>query len=302
MRASWWKPAVVVAAVIGLMAAADQGASALNELLLRAPGIDKVLHFVGACLLFLWLRVSLRHMSGGDGPRSAAAAAATASLLLIDEAQQQWVGARTVELADLGVGFTGLLVGLAFVYRSRWPRLATAGLACGVAAAGAVTYESHLETRDYNWGVLAERRGQQDEALDHYRAAVARGVSNPEAYNALAWTILQTGNGDPREAARYAERSLALRPANPDALDTYGWALYRAGQATRAVPPLEQALAGKPDIYCIHFHLGMAYLDAGRRDEGLQQLRLQIEHKPSTAEARLSATVLARVSHPEARR
>jgi tetratricopeptide (TPR) repeat protein len=161
-----------------------------------------------------------------------------------------------------------------------------------------VTYQSHLETRDYYRGLLAQRQGGREAALEHYRAAVAAGVSNPEAYNALAWTILETGKGEPSEAVIHAERSLTLRPDNPDALDTYGWALYRAGRAAEAVRPLEQALARDPRIYCIHYHLGMAYLEIGRHAEARRHLRLQVQLMPKTSEAELSSRVLQQLATP----
>jgi tetratricopeptide (TPR) repeat protein len=284
-----------------LLVVANLGAGTLNDLLLHLPGADKFLHFafsLALLLLFLW---ALGRTSLGAGGRLAGAIAGAAMIGLVDELQQRFVAGRSVELADIGAGFSGVLVGVAWTLASGRPRLARVMAGCGLLAGGLITYESYLQTRDYNRGLLAERAGRREEALAHYRAAAAAGVRNPEAYNAAAWMILETGLGDSREAIRLAERSLAIRPDNPDALDTYGWALYRAGRAAEALIPLERALAAKPDIYCIHYHLGMAYLETGRRDEGVQHLRRQIEQLPRTVEARLSADVLARIEAPEDR-
>jgi histone acetyltransferase (RNA polymerase elongator complex component) len=64
------------------------------------------------------------------------------------------------------------------------------------------------------------------------------------------------------------------------------------------VPPLEEALAAKPDIYCVHYHLGMAYLTTGRIELGIQHLQNQVERRPGTREAVLAREELLRRSTP----
>lgn len=285
---------VLLIGIAVLMGVADLGGGALNELLLHLPGVDKVLHVVLGMGVFLAVDRILRRAGAGSRTSIVGALVCAALVAILDEVQQQLVGGRSVEAADVAAGLAGAGVGIGWRLRAVRPPMALVVAACGVAAGAWLAYTSHLDTRDYNRGVLAERAGLRNEALEHYRAAAARGVRNPEVYNALAWMMLETGQGDPREAAGYAEHSLTLNPDNPDALDTYGWALVQAGRPREAVSVLERALASKPGIYCIHYHLGVAYLQSDRRADGLQHLRLQVERMPATREARLAAEVLSR--------
>lgn len=289
----WVALSTAAAGVVALLVIEDLFGDALNEMLLHLPGVDKVLHFGQSMALFFVFHAVSSRLGSSPGTPIVTGVVGAFLAAVFDEFQQQWTAGRHVELADILAGMSGVAVAVAVVVARRGQRRA-AGLAlCGIAAGATLTYRSHLDTRDYNWGLLADRAGRRDEALRHYRAAAARGVSNPEAYNAAAWTIVDGELGDPREAVRFAERSLELRRDNPDALDTYGWALVNAGRPRDAVVPLERALADKPSLFCIHYHLAMAYLGVGRRDDGVRHLRRQVSEQPRTREAALAAKALA---------
>jgi len=289
---AWLLLAIGMMAVIVLLLTEDLGGSQLNTLLLYLPGIDKVMHFaqsLAVCSVLYWLLGRTR-LPAGTRLMLAVGGALTAAVF--DEVQQSWTAERTVELADLGAGVSGIIVAGALLTDLRRHRLAAVVVLIGLTLGGFVTYDSYRRTHDYNNGVLADRQGRPDEALQHYLRAVEAGVEHPEVYNAAAWSTLETG-GDARQAVEFAGRSLALRPGNPDTLDTYGWALFRAGRVADAVAPLEAALAAKPDIYCIHYHLGAVYRQLGRREEGDRHLREQLERMPYTREAILAKDLLA---------
>jgi tetratricopeptide (TPR) repeat protein len=80
----------------------------------------------------------------------------------------------------------------------------------------------------------------------------------------------------------------------PGFLDTAGWVEYRSGNIERAVELLEQAAALLDEpVPEQQYHLGMAYLAAGRKDEGRELLEAAIEsggsfHGMDTARAALS--------------
>ena len=94
---------------------------------------------------------------------------------------------------------------------------------------------------------------------------------------------------------RYAERALARRPTDPDVLDTYGWALHRAGRHGEAFRYLQRAYDAKPDMYCIHYHLGAVYAALAEpekaREHFLKQLQL-----PHIREAALADQALRELS------
>ncbi len=269
----------------------DAGAGLLNETLLHLPGADKLLHFAQSAaafgVVFWW--AGRRSPAGG---RITLAAVVALTLATVDEMQQYWRADRHVDIGDLTAAVAGVLAAISVTSYRRPRRLRAAGVTLAVAICAGLTYRSYLDTKDYSYGVLAERAGRRDEAIQHYLRAAASGSTNPEVYNAAAWAIVDSGIGDPAEAVRLAERSLEMRPSHPDTLDTYGWALYRAGRVTDAVAPLEQALSEKPDIYCVHYHLGMAYLALGDTSRAVHQLGLQIELKPATREAAWAAAEL----------
>ena len=294
-KSPWAVVALGMATMVVVLFAEDLGADALNELLLHLPGVDKGLH-AAQSFVFFWALHALLGLTPLTGSaRVIVAAGGTLSAAVFDEVQQRWMAGRTVEGADIVAGISGIALGCALLSTALRPRVATAVALCGVVMGSYVTYVSHLRTRDYNRGLLAARGGRMDEARSHYLRATESADDNPEVFNAAAWSIAEFGEGDAALAVSLAQRSLDLRPDNPDALDTYGWALYRAGRAADAVPPLEAALAAKPDIYCIHYHLAMVYLDLGRRDDARRHLRFQVAQMPRTREAAASADVLARM-------
>ena len=297
VRSSWAGPVAAAGlGVVALLLAENLGADLLNDLLLYLPGVDKVLHVAQSFaiyLLFFWL---LGRAGRSFPERVLGAAGAALGAAVLDEVQQQWRGDRHVDLADIAAGVSGLVLAAAWRARAAWPRVAAVAALAACVSASAVTYDSYHQTRDYNRGILAARRGHPREALAHYLAAVAAGVRNPEAYNAAAWALAEPADGDPVLAVQLAKQSLAMRPDDADTLDTYGWALYRAGRPADALAPLAQALAAKPDIYCIHYHLGMTYLATGAADEGQRHLRLQVERMPGTREAVLATEQLARMA------
>jgi tetratricopeptide (TPR) repeat protein len=160
----------------------------------------------------------------------------------------------------------------------------------------AVTANTYRITKDFNRGLLALERGDMTVAYEHLRAAHGAGVRTSGLYNALAWAAIESGAGSPAEAVRLAEESLRLRPGNADALDTYGWALHKSGRSAEALVPLMEALKKKPRMYCIHYHLGAAYLGSGDIVRASGHLQRQIDEQPQTREAMLAVELLARIA------
>jgi Flp pilus assembly protein TadD len=54
--------------------------------------------------------------------------------------------------------------------------------------------------------------------------------------------------------------------------DTLGWVLYLSGEVKEAIPLLEKAKAGQGPNPTVRYHLGMAYLKAGRQDDARAEL------------------------------
>ena len=82
------------------------------------------------------------------------------------------------------------------------------------------------------------------------------------ALNALAQLLAEAGVLD--EAGRFAARAVEAAPTNANALDTCGWILLRQDRVEEAIETLTRASRLMPDHPVLHYHLGRAYLRAGR--------------------------------------
>jgi tetratricopeptide (TPR) repeat protein len=290
-----WVSAAMAGAVLVILAE-NLGAPGVNRLLLYLPGADKVMHLGQSALIFAVLYFCLRPVPLARGARVAIAVGLALCLALFDEWQQGWMGGRNVELADLVAGGAGVLLGLGFMQRSQWGRGASFCIAAAIAAGSLVAYESYSRTKDYNWGLLAEERADLVSARRHFLDALNSGMKTASLYNELAWTEVESGVGDASQAVEYAERGLAIRPGDAAALDTYGWALHRAGRSKEALGPLSAALQKAPRMYCIHYHLGAAYLGSGDLPAARTHFQRQIDEQPHTKEAELAAELLQGLS------
>jgi tetratricopeptide (TPR) repeat protein len=298
MRARGWRgPAVLLAgvAVVALLLAAESlEATRIFEFTLHLPGIDKVAHVGQYAMVFLIVWWLTGQLALGRSTRAALAGSIAFLLGVGDELIQRFVAARAFELADLAANAVGVLLGIGLgpVLPSR--RLARGAVAVAVCSAAALATHSYFGLRHYHRGLLHARAGDLPEALEQYRLAVGDGVDSSTFYNELAWMEVESGVGDVHAAVDYGARALQSDPQNPDVLDTYGWALHSAGRSREALPYLEQAFAGKPRMFCIHYHLGEVYDALGDRTRAEQHLREQIRRFPEGSEARRAEASLRR--------
>lgn len=277
----------------GLVAQAFAG-PAIDALLLRLPGADKVLHSAGFFVAFLLLHVSARGWQTSGAARVVATFVVGAGLGIVVEIVQGMVPHRSVELADVAADLFGLSLGAAFVLRSK--RLGRALAIASVTGSALVTAHSYFRTRDYLHGVRAEARREYAVARRHYLAAFEKGLRTASLYNGLGWVEIESGEGNAAQAVEYARTALTMRPGDPDILDTYGWALLHTGNVSEALPHLLEAFAKKPRMYCIHYHLGEAYRRLGRLGEARQQFELQLIRTPQGPDAALAQRALALIA------
>lgn len=131
-------------------------------------------------------------------------------------------------------------------------------------------------------------RSDRNRAIAQYEAMA--DSDNPVALNNLAWLYMESGDG---RAVATAERALALAPDNADVADTLGWILVQHGQSERAISLIRRSSEQKPGDATVRYHLGVAYLDAGRTAAGRAALEEAIRLGPfperEEAERRLTA-------------
>ena len=267
--------------------------SELNTLFQRLPGIDKILHIVEYFLIVVCMHALAGKITENDETRVRLAVGAAILIAILDESIQRLVPSRSVEAFDLVANGAGVLLGWTLVARPR--RLAVVGgTALALSAGGYVAWDTRSKLVDYHRGLELERRQDFAGAHELFRRAFDRGLRTPALLNELAWAQVESGVGNPANAVDFARRALEMRPDSADILDTYGWSLHAAGRHAEALEPLLQAYRKKPDMFCIHYHLGAVYLALGRRAEAADHLRQQVA-MPHQREAVLASLALARL-------
>lgn len=141
-----------------------------------------------------------------------------------------------------------------------------------------------------------ERAGQFEDAIKIYDTVLETNADNPIAANNLAALML-----DHRTDADSHARALRLvrqfeNSKQPALLDTLGWAHYRNGDYQNAIRLLEEAVEGADQVALLRYHLGMAFVKAGMKDRGREELeralRLTNEEFTGIEEARTTLAEL----------
>lgn len=121
-------------------------------------------------------------------------------------------------------------------------------------------------------GDLSLRTGNVAKAMEHLSTAIKADPNHPVACNNLAWLIAdRRGNLD--EALQLAERAVKNSLDYVDAHDTLGWVHYLRGEYTKAIPALQKAKALDGKRADIAAHLGLAYAKAGQNQKALAELK-----------------------------
>lgn len=144
---------------------------------------------------------------------------------------------------------------------------------------------------------LYEQQGRIDDAIARYEALYARHQgSSPErrlAANNLAM-LLVTYRKEPKDLDR--ARELAAPFANSEVgslLDTHGWVSFKRGEYQSALSTLKRAAEREPDSHLIRYHLGMAQLRSGLREEARTSLESALKGSSSFAGAEDARAALA---------
>lgn len=297
-RARTLLPIAALLVLGAVMALADVMSGHSARILHRFPGVDKPTHFLLYLAVFLALYHALPRLAPalrGDRRWMLAAAAALA-LSLLEETHQLLIAGRSFELLDMIANAAGIATGAAWVSLRGKPR--TAGILAGLAVLGAVTWLSWHDTHHYFAGLQLQREGRYPEARARFFLAEKPGRENPDLDNEIAWITLEHIGDDPALGLRYARRAFESRPDNADILDTYGWALLVNGHHDEALRRLLQAYTLDPGIYCIHYHLGMAYLRLGDVAGARREFEAQIASHSDERYAERARTALNDLGKP----
>jgi protein O-mannosyl-transferase len=175
-----------------------------------------------------------------------------------------------------------------------------------------------------NLGAALALRGHVDEAMAHYREAIAIAPGNAATHlslglaharlgdldaaiasyreairldprSALAeynWGHLLAERGDLDGAIVHYERALVIDPRYAKAHNNLGWALAAQGKLEAAVERYREAIALDPDLVAAHNNLAVALEGLGRTDDALEQYRRTVELAPDEARAHANYAAL----------
>jgi tetratricopeptide (TPR) repeat protein len=137
-----------------------------------------------------------------------------------------------------------------------------------------------------NLGSAYQADRRLDEAIDHYRRAIAFAPDFPPAYNNLATT--QRAKGQVADAISTYRQALRLRPQYPEAEYNLANALMDAGKPSEAIEHFQIALRTIPASVDVHNNLGIALMDQGKRDEAIAEFRAALALDPSSVQSHLN--------------
>ena len=120
-------------------------------------------------------------------------------------------------------------------------------------------------------GMLNERKGDAAKARDAYEKALAINPRFAVAANNLA-VLLSNQEAEKDRALQLAQTARAVAPDEPHIADTLGWMLYRRGVYQRALSLVQEAGTKLRDSPEIQYHLGMAYLKTGDKENARKAL------------------------------
>jgi len=127
---------------------------------------------------------------------------------------------------------------------------------------------------------LLEQLNEIDRAVEILSAYYDSHSQDPAALNNLAWMLAQQGK-DLDRALKLAKRARDRQPGNPSAVNTLGWVYHLRGDREMAAGLLKQATVMAPEKAIYQYHLGMAYNEAGAKEQARQAFTKAVELAPT---------------------
>jgi tetratricopeptide (TPR) repeat protein len=121
-----------------------------------------------------------------------------------------------------------------------------------------------------------EKHDRIDEAITRYDAWHKKNPRGQLVANNLAMLLI-TYRSDRASLDRARELTRGFDSSTEAAfLDTDGWVHFKRAEYADALPPLERAAKRAPDSHLIHYHLGMAELQAGQPERARAELQTAV--------------------------
>ncbi|MFH1177460.1 MAG: tetratricopeptide repeat protein [Acidobacteriota bacterium] len=124
-----------------------------------------------------------------------------------------------------------------------------------------------------------ERSGAWDEAVQQFRALLAKAPEHAAALNYLGYMFADRGV-HLEEARELLTKAVALDPTSGAFQDSLGWVYFRLGELDRAEKHLAEAVRLEPFDATVQEHMGDLYHRRGLRDEARAAYLRALEFEP----------------------
>jgi tetratricopeptide (TPR) repeat protein len=171
-----------------------------------------------------------------------------------------------------------------FTIRSVWRSPVLIALAAAVAVFAnwpVLSAASMQAVTENNLAVALQDDGRLDEAVEHYRRAIALDAAYAPAYNNLG--AVQRLKGDADSAIASYERALAIQPGYVNAEYNLANVLMDKGRFDEAVKYFSAAAAATPDSADVQNNLGVALAGQGKTDEAIAAFTRALAIDPQSA-------------------
>ena len=165
----------------------------------------------------------------------------------------------------------------------RAPAFAMAALVAVFANWPIVPAAAMRAVTESNLGVALQSERRLDDAVAHYRTAIALRPDYAPAYSNLA-TALRDQN-KPDEAVKMYDRALQIKPDFAGAHYNLANLLLDQGEPAAAVDHFRRAIDEEPASADVHNNLGIALAATGRADEAATEFRQALALDPMSAKA-----------------
>lgn len=142
----------------------------------------------------------------------------------------------------------------------------------------------------YNKGSALARRGERDQALAEFAAAIRMYPEYAQANHNMGYLLVMMGETE--RGTTYLERAVEIRPGWTKALINLGVAQRISGDLAAAVATLTAAIESSTGSPNAHVELAAALVQVGRRSDAAESLRAALRIDPNHGRARWELTRL----------